>query len=334
MRLPQTMRQIRFSGTGGPEVLALETDAPVPKPGRGQVLVEVHAAGINRPDCLQRAGKYPPPPGATEIPGLEIAGRIIATGEDVSSGEIGREICALTISGGYADYAVADLSLCLPVPTGLSMVEAGGIPETYFTVYDNVFTRGRLAAGERILIHGGSSGIGSTAIQLARAAGATVYATAGTDEKCGFCRSLGATEAINYRAQDFVEEIRRLTDGKGVDVILDMVGGPYIQRNLASLATEGRLVQIAFLQPSIAEVNFMPIMLRRLTMTGSTLRPRSVALKAAIAEKLKTAIWPLLDAGIVRPMIDRVFPLAEARQAHALMESSAHSGKIMLSMRT
>ncbi|HRK23448.1 MAG TPA: NAD(P)H-quinone oxidoreductase [Beijerinckiaceae bacterium] len=328
------MRQIRFAGAGGPEVIVLDAEAVVPKPGPGQVLVAVHAAGVNRPDCLQRAGKYPPPPGATDIPGLEIAGRIVAVGEGVSASQIGREICALTISGGYADYAIADVTLCLPVPKGLSMIEAAGIPETYFTVYDNVVTRGRLTAGETILVHGGSSGIGSTAIQLACAFGATVHATAGTDEKCAFCVSLGATAAINYRTQDFVAEIKRLTGGQGVDVILDMVGGAYIQRNISSLAVEGRLVQIAFLQTPVAEVNFMPVMLRRLTMTGSTLRPRSVALKAAIAERLRAEVWPLLDAGTIRPVIDRVFPLEEARAAHALMESSAHSGKIILAMQS
>lgn len=333
MTLPDFMRQIRFNGAGGPEVIAVETDAKLPYVGPGQVLVEVHAAGINRPDCLQRAGKYPPPPGATDVPGLEIAGRIVGVGEGVSPGEVGREICALTISGGYAEYATADLDLCLPVPKGMSMLEAGGIPENYFTVYDNVFTRGRLKKGEKILVHGGSSGIGSTAIQLAHAAGATVFATAGTDEKCAFCTSLGASEAINYRSKDFAEEIKRLTAGKGVDVILDMVGGPYIQRNLYSLAIEGRLVQIAFLQPSTAEVNFMPIMIKRLTMTGSTLRPRSVALKAKIARKLATDVWPMLESGKVRPIIDTVFPLEQAAEAHRLMEASTHAGKIMLQMR-
>jgi len=323
------MRQVRFNGAGGPEVVVLD-QAQVPRPGTGQVLVKVAAAGINRPDCLQRSGNYPPPPGATDVPGLEIAGTIIAVGEGVAASEIGRQICALVISGGYAEYAVADLALCLPVPHGLSLIEAGGIPETYFTVYDNVFTRGRLAKGERILVHGGSSGIGSTAIQLAREAGAIVYATAGSDEKCAFCRSIGASAAINYRNQDFVAEIKALTDGAGVDVVLDMVGGPYIARNLSILAFEGRLVQIAFLQPSVAEINFMPIMLRRLTMTGSTLRPRSVALKAAIADRLRATVWPMLDSGRVRPVIDKVFPLEQAREAHALMESSAHIGKIVL----
>jgi putative PIG3 family NAD(P)H quinone oxidoreductase len=292
----------------------------------------VAAAGVNRPDCLQRGGNYPPPPGATDIPGLEIAGRIIAVGEGVGAAEIGRDICALVISGGYAEYAIADLPLCLPVPKGLSMIEAGGIPETYFTVYDNVFTRGRLKKGETILIHGGSSGIGSTAIQLAREAGAIIYATAGSAEKCAFCRSLGAAEAINYRTQDFVEEVRRLTGGRGVDVILDMVGGPYIAKNFGLLALEGRLVQIAFLQPSRAEVDFMPLMLKRLTMTGSTLRARSVALKAEIAGKLKAEIWPMLEAGTVKPIVDRVFPLEQARDAHALMEASTHAGKIILEM--
>lgn len=333
MTLPATMRQIRFNGAGGPEVVELEAAAPLPVPGPGQVLVKVAAAGINRPDCLQRAGNYPPPPGATAIPGLEIAGTIVGVGPGVSPAEMGRAVCALVISGGYAEYAVADLPLCLPIPKGMSMIEAGGVPETYFTVYDNVFTRGRLKKGETLLIHGGSSGIGSTAIQLAREAGATVYVTAGSDEKCAFCRSLGASAAINYRTQDFVEEVKTLTGGKGVDVILDMVGGPYIQKNLAMLALEGRLVQIAFLQPSVAEVNFMPIMLKRLTMTGSTLRPRSVALKAEIATRLRSDIWPMLDSGKVRPIVDKVFELADARAAHALMESSTHAGKIILEVK-
>jgi NADPH:quinone reductase len=331
MTMPPSMRQVRFAGAGGPEVIVLE-DAPLPRPGPGQVLVKVAAAGINRPDCLQRAGNYPPPPGATEIPGLEIAGTIVGVGEGVDAREIGREICALVISGGYAEYCIADLPLCLPIPKGLSMIEAGGIPENYYTVYDNVFTRGRLRKGETILIHGGTSGIGSTAIQLAREAGATVYATAGSDEKCAFCARIGASAAINYRQQDFVQEVRRLTEKRGVDVILDMVGGPYIEQNLNLLAMEGRLVQIAFLQPSKVEIDFMPLMLRRLTMTGSTLRARSVALKSEIAEKLRHEVWPMLEAGTVRPFVDTVFPLEQAREAHALMESSRHVGKIMLEM--
>lgn len=327
--IPDTMRQIVFAGSGGPEVIRLET-APVPKPGPGQVLVEVVAAGVNRPDCLQRAGGYPPPPGATSVPGLEIAGRVVALGEGVTSPALGEAVCALVISGGYADYCVADAPLCLPIPKPLSLLEAAGLPENYFTVYDNIFTRGRLAKGETILIHGGSSGIGSTAIQLAHAAGATVYATAGSDEKCAFCKELGADETINYRTADFVEEVKRLTGGKGVDVILDMVGGDYVQRNIDSLAIEGRLVQIAFLQPSRVDVDLRGVMLRRLTFTGSTLRPRSVALKAAIADHLRRDVWPMLEAGTIRPVIHATFPLEQAREAHALMESSAHSGKIML----
>ncbi|HEU6441669.1 MAG TPA: NAD(P)H-quinone oxidoreductase [Microvirga sp.] len=332
MAIPETMRQVRFDGAGGPEVIRLET-AQVPQPGSGQVLIEVVAAGVNRPDCLQRAGGYPPPPGATDVPGLEVSGRIVATGADVEGLKVGDEVCALVASGGYAEYCVADAALCLPIPGPLSLLEAGGIPETYFTVYDNVFTRGRLAAGETLLVHGGSSGIGSTAIQLAKQAGATVYATAGSPEKCDFCRSLGADVAIDYRSQDFVEEVRRLTEKRGVDVILDMVGGPYIARNLSVLALEGRLVQIAFLQSSKVEIDFMPVMTRRLTVTGSTLRPRSVALKAKIAEALRQNVWPLLEKGAVKPIIHATFPLERAREAHELMESSAHQGKIMLEIR-
>lgn len=332
MAIPETMRQVRFDGAGGPEVIRLET-AQVPQPGSGQVLIEVVAAGVNRPDCLQRAGGYPPPPGATDVPGLEVSGRIVATGADVEGLKVGDEVCALVASGGYAEYCVADAALCLPIPGPLSLFEAGGIPETYFTVYDNVFTRGRLAAGETLLVHGGSSGIGSTAIQLAKQTGATVYATAGSPEKCDFCRSLGADVAIDYRSQDFVEEVRRLTEKRGVDVILDMVGGTYIARNLSVLALEGRLVQIAFLQSSKVEIDFMPVMTRRLTVTGSTLRPRSVALKAEIAEALRQNVWPLLEMGAVKPIIHATFPLERAREAHELMESSAHQGKIMLEIR-
>jgi NADPH:quinone reductase len=330
--LPDTMRQIRFEGAGGPEVIRLES-APIPQPGPGQVLIEIAAAGVNRPDCLQRAGGYPPPPGATDVPGLEVSGRIIAVGNDVNGLNVGDEVCALVASGGYAEYCVADSALCLPIPAPLSLLEAAGIPETYFTVYDNVFTRGRLAAGETLLVHGGSSGIGSTAIQLAKQAGVTVYATAGSPDKCDFCRSLGADVAIDYRSKDFVEEVRQLTGGRGVDVVLDMVGGPYIARNLSVLAFEGRLVQIAFLQSSKVEFDFMPVMLRRLTITGSTLRPRSVELKARIADALRQNVWPLLEKGAVRPVIHATFPLEQAREAHQLMESSAHQGKIMLEIR-
>jgi NADPH2:quinone reductase len=329
MSLPTTMRQIRFAGSGGPEVIQVET-GPVPTPGPGQVLVKVIAAGVNRPDCIQRAGGYPPPPGATDIPGLEISGRIVAIGAGVHDLKIGDEVCALVISGGYAEYCIADAPLCLPVPKGLTLFEAGSLPENVYTVYDNVFTRGRLTKGETILIHGGSSGIGYTAIQLAKQAGATVLTTAGSDEKCQFCRDMGADVAINYRTEDWRARVKDITSGKGVDVILDMVGGPYIQQNVNSLAVEGRLVQIAFLQSSRTEFDFRPMMVRRLTITGSTLRPRSVELKKAIADKLRSDVWPLYDSGKVKPVIHKVFPLEQAREAHALMESSAHLGKIML----
>ncbi len=329
MTIPATMRQICFNGAGGPEVIGLET-AAVPQPGAGQVLVEVAAAGVNRPDCAQRSGNYPSPPGATDIPGLEISGRIVAVGSDVPPSALGTEICALVVGGGYAEYALADYPLCLPIPRPLSLLEAAGVPETYFTVYDNMITRGRLSRGESVLVHGGSSGIGSTAIQLAKQLGATVYATAGSDDKCDFCRSLGADAAINYRTQDFVWEIARLTDDKGVNVILDMVGGDYIQKNFAALAMEGRLVQIAFLQGSRANLDLAPLMARRIVVTGSTLRARSVALKRLIAEALRENVWPLLDSGAVKPIIHKVFPLEQARAAHALMESSTHAGKIIL----
>ncbi|APF38544.1 NAD(P)H-quinone oxidoreductase [Chelatococcus daeguensis] len=332
MTVPASMRQARFDGAGGPEVIRVET-APVPTPGPGQVLIEVAAAGVNRPDCLQRAGNYPPPPGASNIPGLEVAGTVVAVGEGVTSPQLGEKVCALVISGGYAEYCVADAPLCLPVPAPLSLTEAAGLPETYFTVYDNLFTRGRLREGETLLVHGGSSGIGSTAIQLAKAFGAAVYATAGSQEKCDFCLGLGADAAINYREKDFVAEVKALTGGRGVDVVLDMVGGPYIARNLSVLAVEGRLVQIAFLQTSKVEIDLMPLMLKRQTITGSTLRARSVALKKAIADELRAKVWPLLDAGKVRPIVHATFPLAETRAAHELMESSAHQGKIMLEMR-
>ncbi len=330
MTLPTSMRRIRFTAPGGPDVIAVET-GPVPTPGVGQVLIEVVAAGVNRPDCLQRAGGYPPPPGATEIPGLEVSGRIVALGEGAAGLAIGDEVCALVISGGYAEYCVADAALCLPVPKSVTLVDAGGLPENVFTVHDNVFTRGRLKAGETFLVHGGSSGIGYTAIQLAKRAGATVFTTAGSAEKCAFCLSMGADAAIDYKTEDWPARIRELTDGKGVDVILDMVGGPYIRQNLAALAFEGRLVQIAFLQQAKVEAfDFMPLMLRRLTMTGSTLRPRSVALKAAIAERLRAEVWPLYDAGEAKVVVHATFPLERARDAHALMESSAHVGKILL----
>lgn len=328
--LPTKMRQVIFDGAGGPEVVKL-AEAPLPTPGPGKVLVEVVAFGINRPDCIQRAGSYPPPPGETQIPGLEIAGRIVALGPDVTSLKVGDEICALVGSGGYAEYALADAALCLPRPKALFMLEAAGVPETYFTVYDNVFTRGRLAAGETLLVHGGSSGIGSTAIQLAKHFGATVIATAGSAEKCAFCRKIGADHAIDYRTQDFVAEVLSITGKRGVDVVLDMVGGPYIAKNVSLLALEGRLVQIAFLQgPMVEKLNFTPVMVKRLTLTGSTLRPRTLAQKAAVADELREKVWPLLDRGAVKPLIHATFPMEQTREAHALMESSAHLGKIMV----
>jgi putative PIG3 family NAD(P)H quinone oxidoreductase len=328
--LPETMRQIRFTGAGGPEVIAVET-VPLPRPGSGQVLIEVVAAGVNRPDVMQRAGLYPPPKGATEVPGLEIAGRIVALGEGADELAIGDEVCALVISGGYAEFAIAEAAQCLPRPRPLSLVEAAGLPETTFTVYSNVIERGRLKPGESFLVHGGSSGIGSTAIQMAKLHGARVFATAGSAEKCEFCRALGADSAINYREADFAEEVKRLTEGRGVDVILDMVGAPYLARNLSALAVEGRLVQIAFMQGYKAEsFSMTPIMLKRLTFTGSTLRARPNGDKATIAQGLRRQIWPFLEDGRMKPVIHATFPLEEAAQAHALMESSAHLGKIML----
>ncbi len=330
MSLPARMMQIHYDGAGGPEVVRVG-EGEVPRPGEGKVLIAVAAAGVNRPDLIQRTGKYPPPPGESAIPGLEVSGRVAAVGAGVAGVREGDEVCALLGSGGYADYALADAALCLPRPRALSLVDAAGVPETGFTVFDNVFTRGRLARGERFLVHGGSSGIGTTAIQLAKAFGAEVFTTAGSAKKCAFCRTLGADHAIDYREQDFVAEVRRLTDKRGVDVILDMVGGPYIAKNIRMLATDGRLVQIAFLQGAVAEtVDFTAMMVRRLTLTGSTLRARPLAKKAEVAAGLRENVMPLYDEGRVKPVIHATFPLAEARQAQELMESSAHIGKILL----
>ena len=324
------MRQISFEGHGGPDVIRAGM-APVPIPGPGQVLIEVAAAGVNRPDCLQRQGVYPPPPGESSVPGLEIAGRVAALGEGVSAPTVGDEVCALVGSGGYAEYATAHASLCLAAPKVLGVVASAGLPENYFTVFDNVFTRGRLEPGETLLVHGGSSGIGSTAIQLAKQHGARVIATAGSPAKCAFCKTLGADLAIDYKTQDFVEEARKIAGKHGVDVVLDMVGGTYLQKNLSVMALEGRLIQIGFLQSAMVETfDLRPIMLRRLTVTGSTLRARSVPQKAAIAAALREKIWPLLEKGLVRPLIHAIFPLEQAREAHELMESSAHLGKILL----
>jgi NADPH:quinone reductase len=324
------MRQVHFEGHGGPDVIRIG-EAPVPEPGPGQILIEVAAAGVNRPDCLQRAGSYPPPPGESDIPGLEISGRVVAHGEGAGAPREGDDVCALVGSGGYAEYALADAQLCLPVPKALGIVAAAGIPENYFTVFDNVFTRGRLAAGETLLVHGGSSGIGSTAIQLAKQSGARVIATAGSGDKCAFCTTLGADFAIDYKSQDFVEEVRKIAGKRGVDVVLDMVGGTYLKRNLSVMAVEGRLVQIGFLQSAMVEnFDMRPIILRRLTVTGSTLRARSVQQKAEVAAALREKIWPLLDKGLVKPLIHATFPLDQARQAHEMMESSSHLGKILL----
>lgn len=327
--VPNEMNFIDLPEFGGPEAL-VPARGPVPKPGPGEVLIRVHAAGVNRPDVLQRKGGYNPPPSASPIPGLEISGTIVEVAADVTGWKVGDQACALVQGGGYAEYCPAPAALCLPVPKGLSLLEAAGLPETYFTVWTNVFQRGRLAAGEAFLVHGGSSGIGTTAIQLAHAFGARVFTTVGNAEKAKACLKLGAERAINYRDEDFVEVVKELTGGKGVDVILDMVGGSYIKRNIASLAVEGRLVQIAFLEASKAEINFMPVMLKRLTITGSTLRPRTVEQKAEIAAELRGRVWPLIEAGKVKPLIHKTFPLAEAAAAHALMESSTHIGKIML----
>lgn len=329
--LPQTMTAIGFEAPGGPDVLKPQ-QRPVPQPGPGQLLVHVAVAGVNRPDVLQRMGGYAPPPGASDIPGLEFAGRIVALGEGVSRYEVGDQVCALVAGGGYAEYAVVHEDNALPIPAGLSLEEAGAIPETFFTVWTNVFQRGGLKKGESFLVHGGTSGIGTTAIQLAKAFGATVLATAGSDEKCAACRDLGADHAINYRAEDFVVAAKAATGGRGVDLILDMVGGDYINRNYDAAAESGRIAQIAFLNGPKAEVNFSRLMLKRLTHTGSTLRPRTIAEKAGIARELEEKVWPLLTEGRCKLVIHARFPLAQAAQAHALMESNAHIGKIVLTI--
>ena len=323
------MKAIEIKTPGGPEVLQL-SELAAPKPVRGQVLVKVKAAGVNRPDILQRQGGYPPPPGAPATPGLEIAGEVAELGEGVARFRIGDKVCALVPGGGYAEYCVVAEDNALPVPPGFSMIEAAAIPETYFTVWTNVFDRGRLQPGETILIHGGSSGIGTTAIQLAKAFGSRVVVTAGSDEKCAECLGLGADVAINYRSQDFVEELK--TRGIAPDVILDMVGGDYVARNLRCIAMNGRIVNIAFQKGSKIEVDLLPVMLKRLTLTGSTLRPRSVAEKAEISRSLEAKVWPLFAAGKCNPVIFKTFPLAQAAEAHRLMETSSHVGKIVLTV--
>jgi NADPH2:quinone reductase len=322
-----TMTAIAITAPGGPEVLR-PTSLPVPAPGPGQILVKVAAAGVNRPDILQRQGAYPPPPGAPATPGLEIAGEVAGLGAGVRRYEAGDHVCALVPGGGYAQYAVVHEDNALPVPPGFSMAEAAAVPETFFTVWTNVFERGRLQAGETLLVHGGSSGIGTTAIMLGQAFGATVVATAGSAAKCEACRELGATLAIDYRTADFAEVMKER--GIEANVILDMVGGDYVARNFKVAAMHGRIVNIAFQKGSRIEIDLMPIMLKRLTLTGSTLRPRSVAEKAEIARALEENVWPLFAAGRCRPVIHRTFPLAEAAEAHRLMETSSHIGKIVL----
>ncbi len=329
--MTETMTAIEIAEPGGPEVLR-PVERPRPAPGVGELLIEVAAAGVSRPDVLQRRGGYPPPPGASNIPGLEVAGTVAALGPGAHGWQIGDPVCALVSGGGYAEFCAAPTAQCLPVPEGFDMTQAAALPETFFTVWTNVFQRGRLQAGERFLVHGGSSGIGTTAIQIAAARGARVFATAGTADKCAACERLGAERAINYRDEDFVAVVKQATGGEGVDVILDMVGGDYIQRNIKALRTEGRIVYIAFLGGSKAEIDFLPLMLKRATLTGSTLRPRSVEQKSAIADELRAEVWPLLDAGRIAPVIDSTFALADAAGAHARMDGGEHIGKIVLTV--
>ena len=323
------MRAISISQPGGPDVLQ-PVRVPMPQPGPDDILIRVSAAGINRPDCLQRAGAYPPPPDASPLPGLEVAGTVVAAGENVTRWQTGDHVCALTPGGGYAEYCITDGRHALPIPAGLTLVEAAALPENAFTVWENVIRRGRLAADETFLVHGGTSGIGSFAIQLAKARGATVIATAGTDAKCTVCLELGADHAVNYREADFVEIVRSVTDGRGADLILDMVGGKYIARNWRAAALEGRIVQIAFLGGSKVELDFGLLMTKRLTHTGSTLRPQSRQAKASLAQALEADVWPLIESGAVRPRIEQVLPLEQAAEAHRRMESGDLVGKLVL----
>jgi NADPH2:quinone reductase len=326
------MIAIAITQPGGPDVLR-PVEMPVPEPGEGEVLIKVAAAGVNRPDLMQREGKYPPPPGASDIPGLEVAGTVMAKGPGVDRWTTGDRVCALLAGGGYAEYCVAPAAQCLPVPAGRDLdnvIRAAAIPETFFTVWTNVFERGHLRAGETFLVHGGAGGIGTTAIQLARAFGATVFATAGSKAKCDACESLGAARAINYHEDDFVVALMRLTHGRGVDVILDMVGGDYFSRNIDLLALEGRLLQIAMLHGARTEINLAKLLRQRLTVTGSTLRSRSVQEKGAIARALESAVWPLLESGTVKPIIDTTLPLAQASEAHRILEAGENIGKVVL----
>jgi NADPH2:quinone reductase len=325
------MRFINISEYGEPEVLEIK-EGEAPDPAKGEVLIRVHAAGVNRPDVMQRQGRYAPPPGASPILGLEVSGEVVATGNNVSAWSISDRVCALTNGGGYAEYVAVPAGQCLPVPVGLPVEEAAALPETFFTVWTNVFDRARLKPGERFLVHGGSSGIGTTAIQMAKALGSKVFTTAGSAEKCAACQRLGADVAINYTEQDYVKVLKEATDGQGVDVILDMVGGDYVARNLELAAVDGRIVSISFLKGSEVEIDMMQILSKRLTVTGSTLRPQSAEAKAAIAEKLRIKIWPLIESGKIKPLIAARFPLTDAVESHKLMESSKHIGKIILTV--
>jgi NADPH2:quinone reductase len=331
MTLPREMTVVEIAAPGGPEQLKVAT-RPIPQPGDGEVLVRVEAAGVNRPDVMQRQGRYPPPPGASDLPGMEIAGEIVALGPNTSGLSLGDKIASLLPGGGYAGYAIAAAPLCMPIPSGLSMVEAAAIPETYMTVWTNLFERGGCKAGDIVLIHGGTSGIGTTAIQLAKAWGARVYATAGTEKKARACEALGAIRGIDYKTEDFVEVMRAEAKGHGVDITLDMVAGSYVQRNLDIAAVEGRVVTSSLLGGTRAEINMGTVLTKRLTLTGSTLRSRTVAQKAAVADAVRKNVWPLLASGKVRPVIFATFPLAEASEAHRLMESSNHIGKIVLTI--
>ena len=328
-RIPEKMNAVAISVPGGPMVLKPER-RPVPHPGPGEILVRVHAAGVNRPDVLQRKGAYPPPKGASDLPGLEVAGEVAALGEGALRWSIGDRVCALTAGGGYAEYVTVHASNALPLPAGFTYTEAAALPETCFTVWHNVFERGALKSGDALLVHGGSSGIGTIAIQLASAFGATVIATAGSAEKCEACLKLGATRAVNYREEDFVAAVREATDGKGADVILDMVGGSYVDRNISAAAVEGRIVQIATQEGAVATADVSKIMLKRLVYTGSTLRPRTVEVKGAIAAALESKVWPLLASRRIAPVMDMIFPLGDAWRAHERMEEGAHIGKIVL----
>jgi putative PIG3 family NAD(P)H quinone oxidoreductase len=333
MTNPAQMRYIEITEPGGPEVLQL-TEGPSPQAGQGEILIKVAAAGVNRPDVAQRLGTYPVPPGASPIPGLEVCGEVVAVGEGASRFSSGEIVCALVNGGGYAEYVAVPQGQCLPVPEGLSTIEAAALPETFFTVWTNVFDRANLKSGETFLVHGGSSGIGTTAIQLAKARGATVYATAGSKEKCVACEKLGADLAVNYNEQDFVEVLKSATDGRGIDVILDMVGGDYVARNAELAALHGRIVIIATLRGKSSEISLIPILMKCLVVTGSVLRPRTDEEKAAIAASLLEHAWPLIEAGTVKPVIHSVFPLEDVAKAHELMESSKHIGKIVLTLST